>query len=201
MIVHWRIHRCQTHCCRFGYGYIRYPFESPNVTTDTRYYHFQSPITVGVCNSHVCYINRKFSGFPDHVKDMNPEHDDAALYDTRGLVANARHFLDEEDRFRENTSLIREVSEEQPKPIYIIANPNHPLGFMVTSPDDPLGYVDPAEAVCDLAQMRKDFGSHLKLYRVEDVNGPVVRKADLARCLAEAGIDDLDDSLVNAYIA
>jgi len=136
----------------------------------------------------------------DHVKDMNPEYDDAALYDTRGLVANAKHFLDEEEQFRENRSLIKEVSEEQSRPIYIIANPNHPLGFMVTSPDDPLGYTDPAEAISDLGQMRKDHGRHLKLYRVIEVSGPVVRKTDLYKCLAEAGVDHFDDSMVEAYI-
>jgi hypothetical protein len=71
---------------------------------------------------------------------------------------------------------------------------------MVTSPDDPLGYIDPAEAVSDLGQMRKDHGSHLKLYRVIEVSGPVVRKADLDRSLAEAGVDHFDDSMVESYI-
>ena len=30
----------------------------------------------------------------DHVKAMNLEHDDAALYNADGLIANAKHFLD-----------------------------------------------------------------------------------------------------------
>lgn len=137
----------------------------------------------------------------DHVREMNPEHDDAALYNNNGLVANARHFLDEQEHFRENRPLIKEVSEERSRPIYIIANPNHPLGFMVTSPDDPLGYIDPAEAVSDLGQMRKDHGSHLGLYRVIEVSGPVVRKTDLKKCNVEAGVDPFDDSLVEAYIS
>jgi hypothetical protein len=137
----------------------------------------------------------------DHVRGMNPEHDDAALFDGEGLVANARHFLDDRERFRENGTLIRDVSREGIRPIYIIANPNHPLGFMVTSPDDPLGYIDPAEAVSDLAQMRKDFGRRLKLYRVVEVDGPVVQKADLDRFLADADIGDFEDSWVSAYIA
>ena len=101
----------------------------------------------------------------DHVKAMNPEHDDAVLYDAEGFIANANHFLDDRDEYEENKALIKEVSEERIKPIFIIGNPNHRLGFMVTSPDDPLGYMDPAEAVSDLGQMRQDYGSHLKLYR------------------------------------
>jgi len=125
----------------------------------------------------------------NHVRDMNPEHDDAALYDGNGFVANARHFLDERDRFRENRTLIQEASEEGPRPLYIIANPHHPLGFMVTSPDDPLG------------QMRKDHGRHLKLYRAIEVSGPLVRKADLERCNVEAGVNDFDYSLVEGYLS
>jgi len=62
----------------------------------------------------------------DYVKGMDPEHDDAALYDTDGFIANAKHFLDENDEYRENEALIKEVSEERIKPLLIIGNPNHP---------------------------------------------------------------------------
>ena len=41
----------------------------------------------------------------DHVKAMNPEHDDAALYDTDGFIANAKHFLDDHDEYREKRGL------------------------------------------------------------------------------------------------
>ncbi|MBW1781262.1 MAG: hypothetical protein JRL30_11035 [Deltaproteobacteria bacterium] len=136
----------------------------------------------------------------DYVKEMNPEYDDAALYDTLGLIANAKHFLDEHDRFRENNALIKEVSKEGPRPIYIIANPNHPLGFMVTSPDDLLGYTDPAEAVSDLGQMRKDYGNHLKLYRVARVKDPVVQKTDLEKHNANSDVEAFDYSLVKEYV-
>ena len=136
----------------------------------------------------------------DHVKDMNPEHDDAALYDKEGFIANAKHFLDDEDEYMENKALIEDVSENCPKPLFIIGNPEHRLGFMVTSPDDPLGYVNAAEAVSDLGTMRKDFGNHLKLYQVLPVSGPVVQKADLVKQNSDSEIEDFDETLVEEYI-
>ena len=136
----------------------------------------------------------------DHVKDMNPEHDDAALYDKEGFIANAKHFLDDEDEYMENKALIEDVSENCPKPLFIIGSPEHRRGFMVTSPDDPLGYVNAAEAVSDLGIMRRDFGNHLRLYRVSPVSGPVVQQADLEKQNAESVIEDFDESLVKEYI-
>lgn len=137
----------------------------------------------------------------DHVKGMNPEHDDAALYDTDGLIANAKHFLGENDEYRENEALIEDVSRERSKPLLIIGNPGHWLGFMVASPDEPLGYTDPAEAVFDLGQMRQDYGKHLKLYRVIPVSGPVARKTDVERRNAEAEVQGFDYSLIEEYIS
>ena len=136
----------------------------------------------------------------DHVKNMDPEHDDAALYDREGFIANAKHFLDDEDEYRENKALIEEVSEDCHKPLFIIGNPEHRLGFMVASPDDPLGYVNAAEAVSDLGTMRKDFGNHLKLYQVLPVSGPVVQKADLVKQNTESEIEDFDETLVEEYV-
>ena len=137
----------------------------------------------------------------DHVRAMNPEHDDAALYDTDGFIANAKHFLDDNDEYMENEALIEEVSEERNKPIFIIGNPVHSFGFMVASPDDPMGYVNPAAAVSDLGQMRQDYGTHLKLYRVIPVDEPVVSKTDLERQNAEAEVENFDYSLIEEYIS
>ena len=136
----------------------------------------------------------------DHVKNMDPEHDDAALYDREGFMANAKHFLDDDDEYRENKTLIEEVSKEHVNPLFIIGNPEHRLGFMVASPDDPLGYVNAAEAVSDLGTMRKDFGNHLKLYQVLPVSGPVVQKADLVKQNTESEIEDFDETLVEEYV-
>jgi hypothetical protein len=84
--------------------------------------------------------------------------------------------------------------------VYLICNPNHPLGFMVTSPDDPLGYDNPAEAVCDLGQMRKDHGKHLKLYRAIPVAGSVVRKSAVEVVNQINWVDDFDFTLVDKYV-
>ena len=136
----------------------------------------------------------------NHVKDMNPEHDDAALYSREGFIANAKHFLDDVDEFMENKTLIEEVSKEHAKPLFIIGNPKHRLGFMVASPDDPLGYVNAAEAVSDLGTMRKDFGNHLKLYRVLPVSAPIVKREDIEKHNAESDIEDFEETLVEEYI-
>lgn len=135
------------------------------------------------------------------MKGMNPEYDDAALYDTQGMIANSKHFQGDHDEYAEKNVLIAEVSEEQNKPVFIVANPDHWLGFIVTSPDDPLDYDDPTGAVSDLGQLRQDFGNHLKLYRVIPVDGPVVQKTDLERYNAESVVEDFDYSLVEEYIA
>ena len=135
-----------------------------------------------------------------YVKNMNPQHDEAAVYGDEGLIANAKHFLDENDQYRTNEALIEDVSEEKDKPIYIIGNPNHHLGFMVASSDDPLGYTDPVEAVSELGQMRKEFGSHLKLYRVAPVSGPVAQKTHLETHNADCEVEDFDYGLVEEYL-
>ena len=132
------------------------------------------------------------------VKNMNPEDDDAAVYDDNGFVSNAKDFLDENDEYVDEEILVGEVSEE--KPIYIIGNPTHHLGFMVASLDDPLGFTDPIEAVSELGQMRKEFGRHLKLYRVHRVCGPVIEKARLQAYNADLDLEDFDYSLVEEYV-
>jgi hypothetical protein len=136
-----------------------------------------------------------------YVKAMNVEHEDAAVYDPDGLIANAKHFLNDQDEYAANKPLIEEISKESNKSIYIIGNPDHRLGFMVASPDDPLGYDDPVEALADLGQMRKDFGSHLKLYRVEPVNGPVAHKTHLEKSVEDLGVDYFDYSLIEEHLS
>jgi len=136
------------------------------------------------------------------VKRMNPEEDDAAVFNRGGLVANAKDFLDETNQFIENYNLANEVvsDKENQNPIYIIGNPVHRLGFMVASPDDPLGFENPAEAVSELGQLRKDAGSHLKLYRVEPVEEPVVTRVELEQYNAENEIGDFVFLMVEEYM-
>ena len=136
----------------------------------------------------------------EYVKAMNVEHNDAALYDSKGLIANAKHFLDDNEEYVENKDLIEDVSRESDKPIYIIGNPEHRLGFMVASPDDPLGYDNPAEALAELGQMRKDHGRHLKLYQVVPVAGPIAERTDLEKNNADCDVEDFDYSLVEEHL-
>jgi len=136
----------------------------------------------------------------DFVKGMNVEHHDAALYDEDGLVANAKHFLDDRDEYIENRPLVEAISGERDRSIYIIGNPRHPLGFMVASPDDPLGYDDPVEALSVLGQMRKDSGNHLKIYRVVPVNGPIATRSKLEKLNTDSEIEDFDYLLVDEYL-
>ena len=135
-----------------------------------------------------------------YVEEMNVEYDDAALYDTDGMVANAKHFLDDNDEYFENKPLIAEVSGEKDKNIFLIVNPRHHLGFMVASPDDPLGYINPVEALSELGQMRQDAGNHLKLYRVAPVYGAMAERSELEKYITDLEIDDFDYSDVEEYL-
>ena len=134
------------------------------------------------------------------VKTMDLEDDDAAVYGPGGMIANAKAFLDENDQYIEHSIEDVAILGESDESIYIISNPEHRLGFMVASSDDPLGYKEPVAALSDLGQMRKDYGSHLKLYRVEPVNGPVAYAKDLEQYNKDCWVDDFDFCLVNEYL-
>ena len=54
--------------------------------------------------------SRAIQDLAQFVKTHNMEKDDAALYDSEGLVANAKHFLDDHDEYMENKPLIAEES-------------------------------------------------------------------------------------------
>lgn len=136
----------------------------------------------------------------EHVKEMDCERDDAELFDEKGLIANAKSFLDDNDEYRENPELIAEIERNSSKPIFTIGNPIHPLGFVVASSDDPIGYTNPCEAVSELGQMRENFGRHLKLYRLVPVSAPVASKGELEKQNLDSGVDDFDYSMVDEYV-
>ena len=138
----------------------------------------------------------------EFVKGMDLHDDDAAVFGPKGLVANAKDFLDEDNEFIENHELLNEgiAANENPECIYLIGNPVHHLGFMVASPDDPLGFKNPAEAVSELGQMRGSAGDHLKLYRVVPVENPVVTRSELEQYNAENEIEDSGFALVIEYV-
>ena len=138
----------------------------------------------------------------EFVRDMDLHDDDAAVFGPKGLVANAKDFLDEENQFIENHELVNEIAsgKEGPKTIYLIGNPVHWLGFMVVSSDDPLGFENPVEAISELGQMRKDAGSHLKLYRVVPVDEPIVTRVEIEQYNTENDVEDFVFRLVEEYM-
>jgi hypothetical protein len=56
-------------------------------------------------------LGKAIRALSNHVKTMNPEDDDAGLYDINGLIANAKNFLGNDDRYEENPGLIKELSQ------------------------------------------------------------------------------------------
>ncbi len=136
--------------------------------------------------------HRAVLNLSDYVKAMDPEKHDAAVYGPDGMIANAKLFLDENNQYIEN--------DHKDKPIYIIANPCHSLGFLVISPTEPIGYTDPANALSVLERMRKEHGGRIKLYRAEMVKGPVILKKDLEKYNADLVIDYFEYSLVSEYL-
>ena len=160
-------------------------------------------VTRGIIDSVSFFDNSQLSvlALSEHVKEMNVDHEDAAVYDSEGMIANAKHFLDERDEFRENPELMADLATEDDRPVYIIANPQHYLGFMVTSPDDPLGYFDPAEALSVLGQIRQDHGMHLKFYRAAPVKGPLVNKETLIEHNNDCEVKGFDYSLIEEYLS
>ncbi len=151
---------------------------------------------------HVVFFDdasKAIDALSGYVGEMNPEKEDAAVYEPEGMIANAKDFLDEEENYIDNSAEILARIKRQDKPIYIIANPLHRMGFMVVSPDDPLGYKISTEAVSDLGQMRKDTGRHLKLFQVEPVSGPLTDRKDLEKYNAACEVEDFDYSIVEEY--
>jgi len=159
-------------------------------------------VSRGIINE-VTFYNEELMAIQDlseYVSAMEPEHNDAAVFGPNGMITNAKVFLDANDQYIEQNVEDIAILDKRHKPIYIIGNPLHRLGFMVASPDDPLGYDDPAEALSDIGQMRKDHGNHLKLYRVEPVSGPVLGKTHLEKYNADQVIEDFEYTLVNEYL-
>ncbi|MFC1814154.1 hypothetical protein ACFL03_15830 [Thermodesulfobacteriota bacterium] len=136
----------------------------------------------------------------EFVKTMDIEEDDAAVYSPDGILANAKGFLDENERYVDNSYEFLEILELKNRPIYIIGNPHHKLGFIVASPDDPLGYDDPVEALSELGQMRKDHGIHLQIYQVIPVAGLVINRAHLEQHNKDCGVEDFNYSIIKEYL-
>jgi len=129
------------------------------------------------------------------IEGMNLEDEDAAVYGPEGLIANVKMILDNPE-FSYGES--RKPADS--KPIYIPVNPEHPLGPMVASYDDPMGYRDPVEAVSELGLLRKDAGGHILLFEMVQVEVPVGEKNKLEQFNEENEIDDFPYDLVEEYL-
>ena len=68
-------------------------------------------ISQGIIDQVVFFedLGKAIRALSNHVRAMNPEDHDAGLYDTKGLIANAKDFLDDWDRYQENISLIKQL--------------------------------------------------------------------------------------------
>jgi len=135
-----------------------------------------------------------------YVQHMTPDDQDAAIYSSRGMVANAKDFLNDQKEYVDRREELLVRFSQDKKPVYIIGNPYHWLGFMVVSPDDPLGYRDPVEAISELAQLRQDHGPHLKLYRLAEAKGPLVTRHHLNDFNRDCEVDDLDEEQVQEFL-
>ena len=129
------------------------------------------------------------------IENMNLEDDDAAIYGEDGLIANVKLILDNPDFSCEES---RKPADS--KPIYIPVNPEHPLGPMVASYDDPMGYRDPVEALSELGQLRKEAGEHILLFELLPVEVPVAERQKLEQFNEENDIEDFPYDLVEKYL-
>ncbi len=140
--------------------------------------------------------SRALKDLAEYVERMNPEEDDAAVYGSEGLIANAKGFLEGSS----HDSQSRAPANKTKAAVYIIADPCHSLGFLVVSPYEPLGYDDPLQALSVLENMRKEHGTHITLYRVEPVKGALAKRADLEQYNADRDVEDFGYSLVEEYL-
>ncbi len=131
-----------------------------------------------------------------YTKDMNPERNDAVVYGSDGIVANAKIFMDENDQFIHGASVI-DSNDEQ---IYVIADPCYNIMFFAMGHHPPFGFADNLQAVTTLERMRKDHDVHLKLYRIEPVNSPVASKTELEQYHKDRDIKDFEYSLIDEYL-
>lgn len=130
-------------------------------------------------------------GLSEYVKHMDLDENDAAVYGPEGLIANAKLFLE-----------LKESCKKDPKgvSVFIIANPYHDLGFLITTLTEPIGFTDPLKALSVLEKMRREQGCTFWLYRVDIVKGPVAETMKLEKYNADHGVKDFKYDLVREYL-
>ena len=133
------------------------------------------------------------------VENMNLEDDDAAVYGPEGFIANVKTILDNPDFSCKEGREAVETTVGLDK-IFIPVNPKHPLGPMVASYDDPMGYRDPVEAVSELGQLCRQAGKHVLLYELVPVVGPVADRDKLKQFNEENWVEGFPYDLVEEYL-
>ena len=133
------------------------------------------------------------------VRNMNPEKDDAAVYGPHGLIANARLFMDEDDQVPKISPKPIAVPSEN-RSVYVMANSDQMIGFLVIGPCEPLGYADPLAALSILERMRKALGTHIKLYLLALVKWTIVSREEMEKYNVDHSVSDFEYSMVSEFL-
>ncbi|MBF0397348.1 MAG: hypothetical protein HQK78_11290 [Desulfobacterales bacterium] len=138
--------------------------------------------------------------FATYVKSMNLNEADAAVYDSDGVIANAKDILKISQQSIDEA--VKEIIDAKKKEIiYIIANPVHSLGFLNIGIYEPIGYKDPIEALIALEKLRNKQGIHIKLYRAELVDSPVMKRDRLEKDNIKKNRVDFEYPIVEEYLS
>jgi len=133
------------------------------------------------------------------VRKMNSEKNDAAVYGPDGLLANAKALMDEEGQVLGVNHEVKDVPS-QDKPVYVMADSYHSLGFLVVGRFEPLGYADPLDALSALEKMRKELGTHINLYRLAPVGWKIASMEEMEKYNADHSVKDFEYSLVSEFL-
>ena len=113
---------------------------------------------------------------------INNECDDAAVFGPDGMLLN--------------TQQLKYPGEK----IFIIANPNHSLGFLVIAHNEPVGYSNPFEVLHVLQKVRQEMGNHIGLYQVVPVKDLIVNRSEMLDYLNKNQIQNLDLSIITEFV-
>ncbi len=83
---------------------------------------------------------------------------------------------------------------------FIIANPNHSLGFLVIGHHEPVGHQDPVEALYYLEKKRKEMGNHIGLYQAIPVKKMKVKKYSIEEYAKQKGNLDVQYELISEFL-
>ena len=133
------------------------------------------------------------------VRKMNPEKDDAAVYGPEGLIANAKILVHEESQVSDSD---HEEKDALPlkKPVYVMADSQHRLGFLVVGPCEQKCYTNPLAALSALERMRKELRTHINLYRFALVRWAIAGREEMEKYNADHSVKDFEYCLVSEFL-